>query len=301
MRCDDQPEGCNPCRQNQTECKTTDRITGKATVRGYVESLERRVQEHEAYIRQLQARVQSLGGDISPDDGVGDPPDASSLQWPGADSVARTSDSAPADLGSTQEDGCPVSGKSYSVAGAMEGGLPKFRSGLTGNNYLGVSTGDSLLSSIRGTSMNVLGIEIDIADYRSPDLDEPSPSSMMGPPVYNKSYRAFIQTAFGASPRLTKVELPPRQAGLEQATVFFQGIHPFLPILHGPTFMKTVSKEGQPSGRPFIAHTFSSHDSTTTLHFNQPSLKPSRSTRSSPSSIARSRLELPRATNTEAS
>ena len=249
MRCDDQADGCTPCRQNQTECKTTDRITGKATVRGYVESLERRVQELEAYNHQLQGQVISLGGNLPSDAAPrGLVPTLISSGWTEIRAMPAPK-GVNLDNGTSSGDddfeaatcAAPVASRSFgsSITNDIGTGLPQFRSGLTGNNYLGVSTGDSLLSSIRGTSMNVLGIEIDIADYTSPDLDEPDPSR--GQPVYNKSYRAFIQTAFGASPKLSKVELPPRKQGMEQAEIFFKGIHPFLPILHRPTFMKTVS------------------------------------------------------------
>lgn len=265
MRCDDRPDGCIPCRQNQTECKTTDRITGKATVRGYVESLERKIQELETYNRQLLTRVKSLGGDAAPDDLFLEPTSGGPPQWPGGrptlglngDSSVNGSLDGDAEHADIKADGTFTP---YAVAEPSIR-LPKFRSGLTGNNYLGVSTGDSLLSSIRGTSMNVLGMEIDIADYTSPDLDEPDPSRMEESPTYNKSYRAFIQTAFGAGPKLSKVELPHKQEGLEQAEIYFRGINPFLPILHRPTVMRTVSTltdtyAALSKGECFVTHNF---------------------------------------------
>ena len=39
IRCDPQPGGCSPCAQNNTECRTTDRITGLARSRGHAENL----------------------------------------------------------------------------------------------------------------------------------------------------------------------------------------------------------------------------------------------------------------------
>ena len=237
MRCDDRPDGCAPCRQNQTECKTTDRITGKATVRGYVESLERKIQELESYNRQLQTRVMSLGGDVASDSRF---MNSSAIpQWQEKRGAVNKSTAAGSNkvlahgLEESLGDAC------YNSEDAIH--LPDFRSGLSGNNYVGVSTGNSLLSSIRGTSMNVLGMEIDLADYASADLDEPDPTRADMQPVYNKSYRACIQTAFGTSPKLSKVEIPPRQEGMEYARIYFTGINPYLPILHQPTFLNTVS------------------------------------------------------------
>lgn len=250
MRCDDNVNGCAPCLQNQSECKTTDRITGKATVRGYVQSLEGRLEELESHNRLLQARLASLGedvADIEPKIKYEDPATAPLVQWHEEQRLGnrlawdnnggRTRDS---DHGRN-----PFGRNMVNKPTSMEGSpsrLPEFRSGLAGNNYLGVSTGNSLLSSIRGTSLNVLGIEIDLADYTSADLDEPDPSPAgTRPPVYNKSYRAFVQTAFGTSPKLRKVELPPRSEGINYAHVYFRVTNPYVPVIHKPSFMATVS------------------------------------------------------------
>ena len=241
MRCDDQPEGCASCRQAQVECKTTDRITGKAAVRGYVESLESRLAELESLNQQLQSQVLSLGGQVSSEHTVqGQTPDqyaqlrtphiSQAQQAPSSNGVAEKHDlQGPND---SQHD--PLQG---SETGRMR--LPEFQGGLSGNNYLGISSGNSLVNSVRGTSMNILGMEIDLVDYMSADLDEPDPSK--GNPVYNKSYRAFVQTAFGTSPKLRRVELPPRSEGIRYAEAFFRVIHPFTPVVHQPTFMNLVS------------------------------------------------------------
>ena len=250
MRCDDNVNGCAPCLQNQSECKTTDRITGKASVRGYVLSLERRLEELEDYIRLLQGRLTSLGQDvpsIEPKVKYEDPATAPLVQWHeeqkmGDRSVMDTNGGRTRNLhngGRTLERNMLIRRTS---SGESASDLPEFRSGLAGSNYLGVSTGNSLLSSIRGTSMNVLGIEIDLADYMSTDLDEPDPTPAgTRPPVYNKSYQAFVQTAFGTSPKLSKVELPPRSEGMKYAHVYFRVTNPYIPVIHKPSFIATVS------------------------------------------------------------
>lgn len=237
MRCDDQPDGCTPCRQNHTECKTTDRITGKATVRGYVESLERKIQQLERSNRQLQTRLVSLGGDVPPSERTMD--SNTSYRWQESQGPSYQPEGAASEGVQVNGQGGPPSNSTYESGDAAH--LPDFRTGLSGSNYVGVSTANPLLSSIRGTSMNVLGTEIDLADYASADLDEPDPSRTDAQPVYNKSYRACIQTAFGTGPKLSKVELPPMKEGLEYAQIYFTGICPYLPILHQPTFMKMVS------------------------------------------------------------
>lgn len=250
MRCDDNVNGCAPCLQNQSECKTTDRITGKATVRGYVQSLERRLEEVEKLNRVLQSRLASLGEDVPDNESrvkYEDPTTGPLVQWHEEQRIENESSWDKNDGGTRiSEHGEKrfegnITSRPRSL-GVLPSRLPDFRTGLGGNNYLGVSTGSSLLSSIRGTSMNVLGMEIDLADYMSADLDEPDPIlGGNGSPVYNKSYQAFVQTAFGTSPKLSKVELPPRSEGINYAQVYFRLTSPYVPVVHRPSFMATVS------------------------------------------------------------
>ena len=248
MRCDDQPNGCTPCMQNQSECKTTDRITGKATVRGYVQTLERQLEEFQQRNRVLEDRLAALGEEGRPFADYGDPTTAPLIQW---HENQRSSNGQTLGIKSENHDSSSHGGgvetdnanrRSYSNAPEMyPPQLPDFRSGLAGNNFLGLSTGNSLLSSIKGTSMTVLGMEIDLADYLSTDVDEPGPSVSIAQPVYNKSYRAFVQTAFGTNPKLKQVELPPRSEGMNYAHVYFRLVNPYVPILHEPSFLATVS------------------------------------------------------------
>ena len=117
--------------------------------------------------------------------------------------------------------------------------LPAFRAGCTGDNYLGVSPGNSNLSSIKGTALSILGMEIDIADFDSVDMDEPD-SSVFHAQLYNKSYQAFLQSALNINPRIEKVELPQRSDGMTYAAWYFRVLNPYMPLLHKPTFMKLV-------------------------------------------------------------
>lgn len=231
--------------QSRSECKTTDRISGIATVRGYVQSLERRLDELQHRNQELEARLVSLGHEVKPRTEYQDNLTIPLQQW--------HKDQAPVNGQGWQCNNVVPNksvqrGNNYnrnvdkeespSIAGDR---LPDFRGGLAGNNYLGVPTGNSLLSSIRGTSMSVLGMEIDLADYMSPDVDEPDPSVAGSQPIYNKSYRAFVQTAFGTSPKLRQVELPPRSEGMTYADVYFRAVSPYVPIVHKPSFMAIVS------------------------------------------------------------
>ncbi|KAG8533648.1 uncharacterized protein KY384_001389 [Bacidia gigantensis] len=244
-------------------CRTTDRITGKATVRGYVESLESRLVELENQNQELQAQVRLLGGHVKPLSRS-----ATSL----SDRLPRTANGTPtlrpqSSFSSLTASGLPLRGssqnrvettqRSENVNGILgdRGRLDDSRNAPGGNTYFGISSGNSLLSTVRGTSMNVLGMEIDLTDYLSPDIDEPDPSHA-GLRLYNKSYHAFVQTAFGWGPKVLEVKLPPKSEGFHFAEIFFRITHPFCPVAHKPTFMKLLNRMyDDPTFKPLDAET----------------------------------------------
>ncbi len=117
--------------------------------------------------------------------------------------------------------------------------LPAFRATCPGDNYLGVSPGGSNLSSIKGTALSILGMEIDIADFPLQDMDEPD-QAIFHPQLYNKSYKAFLQSSLNINPKLEKVKLPVRDEGLTYAQWYFRVLNPYCPILHKPTYMNLV-------------------------------------------------------------
>ncbi|KAL8727158.1 MAG: hypothetical protein Q9181_005806 [Wetmoreana brouardii] len=231
---------------NQSSCKTTDRITGRATVRGYVQSIERRLQLLESHCRNLEDRLVSFGVDVKAPYQYGEYPNRPRPQhkehqeqvprpnW--QDEVHSTVN------GARQSSADYDASRRLSQMDISVSRLPDFRSGLTGDNYLGVSSGNSLVSSIRGTSLNVLGMEIDLTDYIHSDLDEPDPSDYEKKPVYNKSYYAFILTAFSAKPKPQEMGLPPREEGMKCVEWFFKVVNTYLPVLHRPTTMKLVNR-----------------------------------------------------------
>ena len=117
---------------------------------------------------------------------------------------------------------------------------PALRPGVTGDTFLGVASGNAKISAINGTALSILGMEIDIADFKLPDQDEPD-TSIFNPRLYNKSYQAMIQSIFNVNERIEDLPLPPRQEGLTYAEWYFRTFHPYGPMLHKPTFMRMVS------------------------------------------------------------
>ncbi|KAL8889830.1 MAG: hypothetical protein Q9192_005958 [Flavoplaca navasiana] len=249
MRCDDNTEGCAPCMQNQSSCKTTDRITGRATVRGYVQSVERRLQQLETHCHQLEDRLAAHGIEFNSPRPYSDYPHYPNTPRP-AHKDGHEQPPRPewyhhphsSSNGNGYPSTTPASSRRLSQTDCSVSRLPDFRNGLTGENYLGVSSGNSLVSSIRGTSLNVLGMEINLADYMHADLDEPNPSNYEKKPMYNKSYYAFILTAFSAKPQSEEVRLPPREEAMKCVEWFFKVVNTYLPVLHRPSFMKLINR-----------------------------------------------------------
>jgi hypothetical protein len=120
---------------------------------------------------------------------------------------------------------------------------PAFRPGCTGDNYLGVSSDNLHLSSIKDIVLSILSIDSDIADFSPLDIDESDPS-VSHPVLYNRSYQAFLKSALNINPSLNKVDLPKREEGLIYAEWYFCIINPFHPILHKTSFMCLVSYYG---------------------------------------------------------
>ena len=108
--------------------------------------------------------------------------------------------------------------------------------------YLGVSSDNAPLSSIKGTTLSVLGTTIDITSFDAPDMDEPLPGTPIGSPLYNKSVMAFLQTVLNMNPPLENVDLPSRQDAFTYAEWYFLMISPFLPILHKPSFLRLLTR-----------------------------------------------------------
>jgi len=236
IRCDGLPGGCSPCLANNTECRTTDRITGRATQRGYVEGLEHAKHNLEQRVRELEQKCIQNGLDVKPSNEYCEaaPPNftfnhPSSAQAPVWSPV--TSAYAP------QVDNAMAS-QHQSVD--MLSTLPNSRTEAGLDEHLGVSMDSLYLSEIKGTALSILGMTIDIADFQSDDMDEPEKISSHQT-IYNKSYQAFLQSTLNINPRLEGVSLPPKEEAFTYCMWYFRVINPFVPLLHKPTFMKLVS------------------------------------------------------------
>ncbi|KAM0720364.1 hypothetical protein Q7P37_004500 [Cladosporium fusiforme] len=221
------PGGCSPCAQNNTECRTTDRITGLARSRGHTESLEGENANLRSHIESLQKQLREKG--IDP---VVQTPTASSAYAPTAAESYTPTEQSNASWGSLQHSERPkmqssTLGDSTPSQPAL---LNEFRTGCIGDNYLGVSSGNSWLSPIEGTSLSLFGATLDLNEFIPEDRIDSGTS-------YQKFLdHAFIEQQKNAPP------LPSWEQGKVYAEWYFRSIQPMLPILHKPHFMQLLHR-----------------------------------------------------------
>lgn len=255
IRCDALPEGCSHCINQNLECYVTDRVTGRTERRGYMQELEREKNDMVNHIRELERLLGANGIEVKP--------------WsPGSSPVQPPHDGL---HGGYDGMGGGGSGGGGGGPGGEEGGggghkenwtqinsvwvksgrdLPKTQSNAPisrpvldqrpADVHLGVGIDQSRSSSIKGTTLSILGSTIDVGSFDGPDMDEPAAGAQDRSPLYNKSVRAMMQSACGVNPPV-HVEYPPRADAFTYVEWYFLISYPFLPILHKPSFMDLVS------------------------------------------------------------
>lgn len=217
IRCDARPGGCSPCLQNNTECKTTDRITGRATSRGHAEQLENENTALKLYIIELQAQLKEHDVEPKPQ------PPIPQGYMPGA--TYWTQDDVPYMQSSQTSPALERHGSSGSQ-------LPVYRPGLVGDNYLGVSSEIDYLSPIEGTSLRFFGASIDLAEFMPPES---------APDSEPMSYETFL--AYSCSRRAAhRPDLPAYENCKMFAEWYFRNVSMFSPILHKPDFMRLIER-----------------------------------------------------------
>ncbi|KAM0706648.1 hypothetical protein Q7P35_005976 [Cladosporium inversicolor] len=226
IRCDPQPGGCSPCAQNNTECRTTDRITGLARSRGHAENLEGEVASLRAHNESQNAQIESLKRQLR-DNGL-EPVHAPAVSAAYANNVPTDSQSQPSPVEPATSSWGTLhqpKGDSTPAQGVL---LSEFRTGCIGDNYLGVSSGNSWLSPIEGTSVSLFGATLDLAEYIPEDHVDSG-----------TSYQNFLNKAFVEEQR-SPPQLPDWPTAKMYAEWYFRSIQPMLPILHKPHFMQLL-------------------------------------------------------------
>lgn len=209
-----------------------------------MQELEREKTDMMNHIRDLEKKLQNNGIDVKPWHSSSFPAD-SVLNGSADSNDNDTSDSTPTPRTDTaarepwSQPHAPTWAKDRPATMSMAPNSHHSVSSRPADSHLGVGTDQAPLSSIKGTSLSILGSTIDIGSLDVPDMDEP-PLSDQGSSLYNKSVHALLQSVMNVNEPLV-VKLPPRQDAFTYAEWYFVMIHPFHPVLHKPSFMALVS------------------------------------------------------------
>ena len=239
--------------QNSTECKTTDRITGRATSRGHTETLENENAALRMYMVELQQQLREKGVDPKP------PPDMSQGLAP-LQSYYNQNEHQQGSWGDISSSGLVPGPTQKDRHGSQSTLLPDFRPGCIGDNYLGVSSGNEWLSPIEGTQLTLFGMRIDIAEFLPPESDPASD------PL---SYQTFLFHAFRKSEGIYIPPLPSYDVCKILAEWYFKNVQVFVPLLHKPDFMNLLYRIHHEQYQPNAAETVMVHMVTTIMNFQK--------------------------------
>lgn len=230
-----------PCRQNNTECKTTDRVTQRATVRGYTEAIERDNSTLRQQLIELEQQVRELGAEPKTAGRFAPVREPYNVAWPahvagsgqGWDVAGRTSTAydSPLDTRAGQETNIFA--------------IPTQSKANESDGWFGISTANSLISPMKGTSLSLFGMRIDISDFVAEGPEDASPTS------YSFLLKLMLSHDKGRTPEmLLKAKLPDNYTEAASYTKWYlSSLNPWLPILHKPQMMGLVSSHASISSR----------------------------------------------------
>jgi hypothetical protein len=133
-----------------TECRTTDRVTGRATSRGYVAGLEQQNRDLQERIEGLEKHLMRNGIDVGPSNDLNSTVHGSEINQPSSTVQPTAFGTAGATYTSQPGEGLQALQQETGLFHAPPSSHPDY-AGWTGENYLGVSLGNPTLS-IRGTA-----------------------------------------------------------------------------------------------------------------------------------------------------
>lgn len=305
IRCDALPEGCSHCTSQKLECYVTDRISGRTERRGYLQELERKDIAMQAHIEQLQQLLQEQGVEVHPWQwspfSPASAPETSGRPWSNRGSVwYRTSGSggssgsgsgggSDSKSGGRSDSNSNSGGDSGALVNATSSPSPLTRltprstprstpteytinyssasvlKAFPTDSYIGVRADWAPVNSINGTQVSILGTLLDI----DPGAEsEPSPSYWEPTGLYNRSVGSFLRSYMNINPPLENVELPSRSDAIEYSEWYFLMVHPFMPVLHKPTYMTLLTRiYDDPKFRPSVSELVIVHMVFATIYY----------------------------------
>ncbi|TKX23265.1 transcriptional activator-like protein 7 [Elsinoe australis] len=222
IRCDARPGGCSPCAQNNTECRTTDRITGRATSRGYTENVETENQALKQHLADLRRQLQEHG--IEPraqplfrDSFSEDPSPPSSVTNPNdPHNLSRILNPEPPN----------TKGRSRSAV------LPDYQPDSVGDNYLGVASANDWPSPVGGMHHALFGMHLDLKDFVGNDDSE----------LYTATTYSNFLTYISVKHVVNAPAMPPYHQCRTMFDWFFKMPGSWLPVLHKPHVMALLDR-----------------------------------------------------------
>ncbi|KAF2273113.1 uncharacterized protein EI97DRAFT_436355 [Westerdykella ornata] len=258
IRCDPRPEGCSPCAQNNTECTTTDRITGRPRARGQIEAVEAENRHLRAQVHELQTQLKELGANPRLPPNHNGYQESTPWQPPQHGHEGTACDKTRNRRESTLLPDPPIVPSSR-VAGTENRPLPYFKPHRVGDNYLGVSSTNSLVSHIKGTSLSIFGTEIDITDLVQGEEDYET--SVM-------SYDHFLRVILREDTDIEAVPMPQYEKLRKYAELYMRTLNPYTMLLDKRTFMALIDRIGtDPSFEPSPTELVCVHMMMATLEY----------------------------------
>ena len=202
IKCDTKPGGCGACIHSHSECRTTDRITGRATARGHTDRLEDDNRHLRAHVHALQKRLREAN--IDPGDGLYGAPDSHASprrSWSNSGPVTPTT----------------AAGISTIIPTLSRPSLPSSHPGL---------------ELFRGTKLSLFGREIDGSQFDDSFQDTRSPKSYQGLMIIQQQNHEN---------NIPDAQLPAtKEDALQWARWYFLAVNPFAPAIHKPDMFALV-------------------------------------------------------------
>jgi len=211
IKCDGNPDGCAPCQQAQLICKTTDRNNGRTTVRGHSDRLEWEVRYLQDKVTELEQRLRDHGLLV----------EGSTAQ--GQSSFASVTDAPPRSSRSSWD--------TQAVQTTRKG--LRYGDAQIEDDSESSSAPHQNLSILKGTTLSLFGMQIDVAKFTREHEDPESPTG----------YETFLKYAFGKAKVDSVPALPPTlEEAQNLAIIYLKSLNTFTPILHKPDFFHILAK-----------------------------------------------------------
>lgn len=213
MKCDPDPIACQPCRQKNLRCYTTDRVSGQSRERGATDRVENEIH----YLREQVAAYQQKYGSLKAETPY---PSHAELTTPSQERQQRSS------LGHTEQQ----------MQSSSFANLPDPR-------YTGWPAPDAIEAlrqgPVDGTVVNILDAgSLDIADFDC-EIMHDYPINEFG--HFNCSKNSVTNT-MALRQRIDDARLPSKEQALSEVQTFLALMYQFFPVVHKQSFIDVTTR-----------------------------------------------------------